>query len=149
MLKSLIFLILLAILAGGAWVRLAPTDPLRWHVMPEGDVVGNVETAGSYTTVRQITTRPEAVLEALDRIAMATPRTIRLAGSVESGMITYETRSLIAGFPDYTTAAIRQTAEGPLLVVHGRLRFGQGDLGVNKVRVNRWLDILGPLTVRP
>ena len=51
---------------------------------------------------------PEAPdLAALDAVAMAWPRTERLAGGPEEGRITWVTRSALVGFPDYTTAAVR------------------------------------------
>ena len=54
---------------------------------------------------------PEDVLARLDAIALQTPRTMRLDGSPEDGLITWVTRSAVFGFPDYTTAAAR--SEGP------------------------------------
>jgi hypothetical protein len=45
-----------------------------------------------------------AALARLDEIALATPRTTRLAGSPDEGRITWITRSALWGFPDYTTA---------------------------------------------
>ena len=56
--------------------------------------------------------------------------------------MTFETRSLRLGFPDYTTITIQDG----LLVVYGRLRFGKADMGVNKTRVTEWLAAVGPLT---
>lgn len=124
---------LLAILAFAAYVRLAPSDPARWHVIPEGLEEGN----GTGYALRRIEARPDT-LAALDAIARATPRTRVLAGSVEDGMITYVTRSAVMGFPDYTTVA----REGESVVLYARLRFGQSDLGVNAARLDRWLAAL-------
>ena len=58
-----------------------------------------------------------------------------LSGSVDSGHITYISRSRIMGFPDYITV---QKFDGKLRIF-SRLRFGQSDLGVNKRRVEGWL----------
>ncbi len=116
-----------------AWIRLAPSDPARWHVRPEftddRDMAGGV--------VRIVQTGPDG-LARLDRIARATPRTRVLAGSVEEGMITYITRTPALGFPDYTTV----WQDGDRLVVWGRLRFGRSDFGVNRARVETWLKAL-------
>ena len=81
-------------------------------------------------------------MDALDAIIMATPRTRRLAGSVEDGQITYVTRSRILGMPDYTTIAARPAEGGASVAIYGRLRFGKADLGVNKARIDRWLTQL-------
>ena len=140
----IIFAVVLAIAL--LWPRLAPTDPMNWHVMPRADGVGDVSRMGGFTAARQITTTSEGILQAIDRIALATPRTARVAGSVEEGMITYQTRSRIFGFPDYTTVAV---TDDPLLIIDARLRFGKGDMGVNKARVTDWLSQLGPLIVAP
>lgn len=128
-----------------AYVRLAPTDVARWHQIAAVASSGDVMAAGGFIAVRPITADAAQVLAALDAIARATPRTRVIAGSVAEGMITYQTRSLLWGFPDHTTVAM----QGDLLVIHARLTFGQSDMGVNRARVLDWLDQLGPLTATP
>lgn len=115
----------------GAYVRLAPADAARWNALPlfEGD---RDLPGGVYREVTGVS------LADLDAIIRAEPRTDVLVGSVSEGQITYVTRSLIWGFPDYTTVA--QTDAG--LRLFARLRFGRADLGVNKARVARWLKAL-------
>jgi hypothetical protein len=124
-------LVLVAIVAGMAYVRLAPSDPARWHAMPENLAPGDL--AGG--AVRVV----PGDLAALDAIIRATPRSRVLAGDVAQGMITYVTRSRVFGFPDYTT--VRQAGER--LEIYGRLRFGKSDLGVNAARIDGWLQRLG------
>ncbi|MFN7224130.1 MAG: DUF1499 domain-containing protein [Paracoccaceae bacterium] len=128
-----------------SFVRLAPTDAVRWHVaqtdggwasVPWGAV--QAETGGARLRLSAQTADPADLLARLDAIAMATPRTSRLAGSVAEGRITWETRSQIWGFPDYTTAEVQ--ADG--LYVHARLRFGSEDLGVNAKRLTAWMQAL-------
>lgn len=126
-------LILLAVLTFGLWVRLAPSDPARWHVT--AGEVGNRDFAGA--VIRTIPAEPGDMTR-LDRIIRATPRTRVLAGSPEEGMITYITRSKIWGFPDYTTVEARTGA----MMIHGRLRFGFSDMGVNRARVTDWIAAL-------
>ncbi|MEE4348160.1 MAG: DUF1499 domain-containing protein [Paracoccaceae bacterium] len=130
---KLISLVLLAVLGFGLWVRLAPSDPARWHVAV-GDA-GNRDFAGA--VIRTIPAQPGDMTR-LDRIIRATPRTTLLAGTPEEGMVTYITRSRIWGFPDYTTI---QATPGAILL-HGRLRFGSSDLGVNRARVEGWIAAL-------
>ena len=117
--------------AAGLYVRLAPSDPERWHTMPAA--VTNRDTDGG---AMRVVGAGQDGLTRLDRIIRATPRTDVLAGSVASGMITYVTRSRVFGFPDYTT--VRQA--GPQLEIYGRLRFGRSDLGVNAARIDGWLQ---------
>ena len=49
--------------------------------------------------------------------------------------MTYITRSLLWGFPDYTTA--QTTPQGTRL--YARQRFGSNDWGVNAARLRDWL----------
>lgn len=112
------------------WVRLAPDDIARWHQLPE--TVEDANFAGG------VTRRVPGDLAQLDRVIRAEPRTRVLAGSVEAGMVTYVTRSRVFGFPDYTTVAQR----GDMLDLHARLRYGRSDMGVNRARVERWLEAL-------
>lgn len=122
--------VIVVIAAGLGYIRLAPSDAARWHVLP-GDIGDQTLEGGA---MRRLT----GDLAALDAIIRATPRTAVLAGSVAEGMITYVTRSRVFGFPDYTT--VRQT--GDALEIYGRLRFGASDLGVNAARIDGWLEAL-------
>lgn len=121
-----------------AWVRLAPSDPVRWHTDPAVGTSG----PGSHAAQARIALAPVDALAALDAVAMAEPRTRRLAGSPAEGRITWVSRSRVFGFPDYITAAALPDRDGSTLVVHARLRFGRSDLGVNAARIGRWLAAL-------
>ena len=72
-------------------------------------------------------------LARVDAAAMALPRTVRLAGSVDQGRITYRTRSKVIGFPDFTTVEYKDGQ----LKMFARLRFGRSDFGVNAARLKR------------
>lgn len=154
----LALLLLGLVIAGGmAWIRLAPSDPARWHVLPPpsngppgwvanplgADPVDEVP-GGARAFLRLSDASPAEALARLDAIALATPRTTRIAGSAEQGMITWITRSAVVGFPDYTTAAAR--SEGPLTVLElfARQRFGRKDFGVNAARLRNWIARLVP-----
>ncbi|HKL56233.1 MAG TPA: DUF1499 domain-containing protein [Roseovarius sp.] len=128
--KVLATFLLVLILAGLAFIRLAPSDPARWHQMPESVTDRDLDGGAMR--------RVEGDLAALDAIIRDTPRTRVLAGSPDQGMITYVSRSRVFGFPDYTT--VRQS--GDMLEIYGRLRFGKSDLGVNAARIDGWLDRL-------
>lgn len=130
-----------------AYVRLAPNDPARWHVDISSDYAAKpgpcvdqiVNGVGSARATCLSPTPADTILTQLDAIAMATPRTSRLAGDAASGRITWVTRSALWGFPDVTTAQASQTADGTRLDVFARLRFGQSDMGVNAARLRVWL----------
>ncbi len=130
-----VWVILGLLVAGMAYIRLAPSDVMRWHVPPEVS-----ENKGFSAGVKRlIDTGPDG-LARLDKIARATPRTQVLAGSVDAGMVTYITRSAVFGFPDYTTVQQDENR----VQIHARLRFGRSDLGVNRARIDHWITTLQP-----
>jgi len=138
-------LLALLVIGFGAYVRLAPSDPARWHVPPAPAAQADCTVQQGEGDARATCLLPAAPAEALaklDAIAMATPRTTRLAGSPEEGRITWITRSALWGFPDYTTAEAAPDATGTRLTLHARLRFGRSDMGVNAARLRDWLPKL-------
>ncbi|WP_299637271.1 DUF1499 domain-containing protein [uncultured Ruegeria sp.] len=131
--RMVLWAVIALVLGLGAYIRLAPSNPARWHVAPVAEVDQDLPSG----VLRVVETGPDG-LQRLDLIARATPRTSVLAGSVDEGMITYVTRTKWIGFPDYTT--VQQ--DGDTLRIHGRLRFGRRDFGVNKARVDGWFAVL-------
>lgn len=142
--RMTLIIIVLLVVGFAAWVRLAPTDPTDWHTYPiaadlpeEGGWL--VRPEGGHGTAPDFDMDAGTLLTALDAVAMAEPRTTRLAGSPDEGRITYVTRSRLWGFPDYTTVQAVPLESRTTLAVHGRLRFGRSDMGVNRERVERWI----------
>lgn len=141
--KYLVALIVLLAL-GPLYVRFAPSDAALWHGDP---LTAQAATRGGWlvrpengnAVAEVLATRPATLLAAFDRVATATPRTLRLAGGVNEGRITYVTRSKWMGFPDYTTVTAVPVPGGASLAVYGRQRFGTDDLGVNRARIEDWL----------
>ncbi|WP_054009096.1 DUF1499 domain-containing protein [Cypionkella psychrotolerans] len=149
MTKIMTLAVLILIVAAGAmaFVRLAPTNPSLWHVAlnprpldiatPSPDRVTALPN-GAYVDLTAAADQTQALLAKLDGIALASPRTLRIAGSAETGRITWQTRSAFWGFPDYTTA--ESTPEG--VTIYARQRFGKGDWGVNAARLTAWISAL-------
>ncbi|MCX8953202.1 DUF1499 domain-containing protein [Ruegeria sp. NA] len=131
--RMVLWAVVAFVVGAGAYVRLAPSDPARWHVALVSTESQNLPGG----VLRVVETGPDG-LQRLDEIAQTTPRTTVLAGSVSEGMVTYITRTKWIGFPDYTTAQ----QDGDTLRIHGRLRFGRKDFGVNRARVDGWLTAL-------
>ena len=126
-----LYLLIGAMILLAVYIRLAPTDPARWHVTVPYDEDADLRGGA----VRVLDGGPED-LERIDAAALALPRTRRLAGGPHAGRTTYVTRSLVFGFPDYTTVEL---AEGEVRL-WGRLRFGGSDLGVNARRLDRLIE---------
>jgi hypothetical protein len=138
-------LVALIVVGFGLYVRLAPSDPARWHIAAVSDAAADCTVRAGRGDARAACATgdaPAALLARLDVIALATPRTTRLAGSVEEGRITWITRSALWGFPDYTTAEVRAEGAGARVDLYARLRFGGGDMGVNAARLTDWLGRL-------
>lgn len=136
--KYLLIALFVVFAAAQIWVRFAPVDVARWHrwgLPPMG--AGDYPQTGGFLTSGGVSGPDD--LAKLDAVIRATPSTRVLAGSVAEGMITYETRSAFWGFPDYTTVKLSQNGPGWNLAIHGRLRFGRSDLGVNRKRIEGWL----------
>lgn len=138
------------------YVRLAPVTSDDWHrpipyrvsgagsaLIPVCGPDAVVASIGSARTVCRVEGKPSEILTRLQQIALGTARTRLVAGSVADGRMTFETRSLIWGFPDYTTVEVSALAAGTRLAVFARLRFGKADLGVNAARLRACLSALG------
>lgn len=151
MLRWIVIFIVLLVGAFAAYVRYSPANIDAIHRASDPVGVGDLDKAGSFRATRQFTVSPLDILKAIDTVIQRTSRTTLIAGSVESGMMTYETRSRVMAFPDYTTVWIDESQDGagPHVNIRGQLRFGQADLDVNKTRIQRWLTALGPLIVAP
>ncbi len=129
---AIAFVVLAAVAILG-YVRLAPSDPERWHLAVEG--TGDADFASGALRVVQ---GDQELLAKADEYMRALPRTTVLAGSAAEGRITYVTRSAVIGFPDYTTLEF----EDGTLKMLARLRFGSSDLGVNRKRLEGVLSVL-------
>ncbi len=143
--KFLLWIVLLAVVLLFAYVRLAPVDPGVWHVDPRSGHKGKgrwLILPDAAPVLSRDGESAGALLARLDAIARATPRTMVIAGSVAEGRITYETRSQFWGFPDYSTVEAVAVPGGATLAIYARLRFGRGDMGVNRRRVENWLGLL-------
>ncbi len=116
-----------------SYVRVAPSDLAKWHKEPQV-----AHDSDNKTSVRRLVMSGRDGLARFHQVAVGTPRTTVLAGSVEDGMVTYVTRSKLLAYPDYTTAY----QDGDMLKVYGRSRFGRKDFGVNANRVDAWIDAL-------
>ncbi|GGH47134.1 DUF1499 domain-containing protein [Frigidibacter albus] len=139
---TLVLLVLMA-LGGLAWVRLAPSDPGRWHVNPL-----TARDPGSPNFARIppgeiVTAEDPATLAArIDAALLAMPRVTRLAGEPKGGFVTYIARSRLLGFPDYVTVRTLAADRGATFAALSRARFGASDFGVNAARMQALRDAL-------
>lgn len=153
MIRYLIVFAIFIAVALVVYVRMAPFEAARFHKEAFPAAAGDYPNRNSFVAVRALTAAPEDVMKALDAVILKTPRTKRMAGMPGLELITYQTRSALFGYPDYTNVSIIAPGTvdnaGSLLIVRGQARFGASDMGVNQARIKGWLDQLGPLTVDP
>lgn len=133
------WIIVIALLALLAYVRLAPVEAARWHAAAEGQKMGKTQGANSFIWRAPVQGDGTDIFARLDEVIRATPRTEQIAGSLAEGQVSYVTRTRLMGYPDFTTIGIY--GDDPrYLEVYGRSRFGRSDLGVNAKRINGWLS---------
>lgn len=148
MLKYIFLVLVAALLVGAAMVRLRPLSTTTWHVTPESIATKGASGQFSVTTGGDLVPYlvegqrlPYVATKLRERIT-TTPRTTRLAGSLEDGFASFVTRSRLWGFPDVTNIALSETEAGTLVEMAGRQVYGKADFGVNEARVRDWLAAL-------
>ncbi len=157
---ALLGALLVAALAVGVFMRIVADDPAVWHVDPATAqrtgypndylVAPQGATAAAPDRLAQVhTLSPRDLLQRFDAVAENAPRTRRIAGSPEEGLVTYVQRSRVFGFPDYISVRAVEVPGGAALIVWSRARFGFGDFGVNRARVEDWLRQIGRVRLTP
>ncbi len=141
----------LATAGGVAYVRLAPSDAARWHVDPLTAVkppspnswLLRPQGGDGQAPVYDVSATDLAA--DFDHFVKGRPRVTRLAGSVQDLWVTYVARSRLIGFPDYVSVRfIPLSPDQSTLAIFSRSRFGYGDGGVNRKRVESWLKRFQP-----
>ncbi|MFS4437741.1 DUF1499 domain-containing protein [Paracoccaceae bacterium GXU_MW_L88] len=145
--KLLLILVALVVIGFAAWVRLAPSDPEAWHVEPEkakrtGKPNDYLVAEGGDREPLRITGDANALAQNFDSQIMENEAVQRLAGDPSTGHATYIARSKLMGYPDYISLQFTQDGPETVVTAYSRSRFGHSDMGVNKARLTRWLDLL-------
>ena len=147
MIKLAAIALVVLVVAGMAWIRLAPSDPARWHedprlvTRPSSPNFHLIRMVDGDEMPRVLQMTPEALAAQIDAIAREDGAEM-IAGSVAAGHMTYLSRTALMGYPDYTSILIEPAGEGAMLLAFARSRFGHSDLGVNRARITRWTQAL-------
>ncbi len=154
---GVILVVALMVLAGYfALYRVATArhDPAQWHSDPlTTRPTGNPnsyrvapEAQTSYPIGAPAMLYDVSALElaqVFDDFALEQPNTMRIAGLPKTLMITYVQTSKLLKMPDYITVKFIPVSETKTtLAIYSRARFGYGDMGVNRRRVEKWLGSL-------
>lgn len=135
---TLLALLVVCLIALGlgfaAYVRLAPSDPGRWHVDP---LTAPDPTSPNFARIDRLVALPSAEAAALIAGRARVEGAVVLA---EDGAgTTWIARTALMRYPDYVSIRIIPEGEGTRIVAFSRSRFGYGDRGVNRARLARWL----------
>ena len=147
--------LIVLVAAAMIYVRVAPLDAASWHVDPvtaptpetpnSFRVLAPGATPGPEEMVSPVFAVPPAqLMQAFDSMALAQPRTERLAGMPDGqDFVTYVQRTALVAYPDYISVRAVPAGDGQsALVILSRSRFGKSDLGVNRARTIQWLEVL-------
>ncbi|MEO0912293.1 MAG: DUF1499 domain-containing protein [Pseudomonadota bacterium] len=160
----MLILILLGIIGvtgyGVYFIRNVTHDPAVWHVDPRTEPPS--ATPNSFRVAPSAITDQPVDMEAptysvtaaqlalaFDTFVMEQPLVERIAGSLESGWITYVQRTEALRFPDYITVQFFDLGDTDTstLALYSRSRFGHSDMGVNKARAEAWLTSIESFVV--
>lgn len=126
--------LLVVVVALGAWIRLRPLPAGRLTARPGPMEPGVHPFKGGVKVVRPLAELPPDALARLTAIAESWPRTTR----VGTDPAAFVTRSKLWGFPDIAVI----WTDGDDLHLYSRLVFGRDDFGVNAARAARWFEAL-------
>lgn len=85
----------------------------------------------------------ETLFTAIQAVAAEQPRTYQAALYPAQLQVHYVARSALFNFPDLIAVQVRtETPDTSGLILWSRSVYGESDLGVNKTRVQTWLDAL-------
>lgn len=130
------------------------SDPAVWHIDPLNFV--RVPTPNNYLVASQslanqavdrespvYSANPTLMAKAFDDFVLSQNSVTRIAGAPETGWFTYVQRTPKLRFPDYISVKfIDLTGGRSTIAIFSQSRYGHGDLGVNKARVESWLATL-------
>lgn len=84
---------------------------------------------------------PERLIDVFRRVALAQPRTVETGFDRALNQAEFVQRSRVFRFPDTLTArAVARGTGKSALAVYSRAKYGIRDFGVNKARVDYWLE---------
>jgi len=139
---AVFYIIIFGIVLLLAYIRLVPDHTDMLHKDPQTAASTGKPNEYRFTsTVFDITA--DELIRLTDGFVQTQTRVTRIAGGADTRMITYVQRSALMGYPDYITIkAVTSGVDQSKLVIFSRSRFGYSDLGVNKMRIDRWVSII-------
>ena len=119
------------------WVRMAPTDVMRWHVDPG---TAQAPSSPNFARLEQTTSLAPAQAAAAIAAQATDEGAAQIAGDAMFG--TWIARTRVMGYPDYVSIRLTPGDAGTQVTAISRSRFGHSDMGVNAARLRRWVSRL-------
>ena len=111
-----------------------PRRPNACLALPEG------HSGQAHLRTPPLAAAPAAVFAALLALGDSEPRTTRLAAWPERMQAQWVVRSALMNYPDIVAAELVSGPAGAGLFLYSRSLFGYSDFGVNRRRVEAWLQ---------
>lgn len=130
------------------YVRFTPTDAAYWHVDPRAIAKPSkpnnwlIRPVGGDARPPHYRAEVADLVAAIEAAAAGMGDMRRIAGSAESGHLTYISRTKWMGFPDFTTFRVYSTDEGVSFAALARARYGTSDMGNNRARLEAMLGLI-------
>ncbi len=113
-------------------------SPNQYLVLPAGS-----QERGQHAESPRFDVPHHELRQAWLYVAESEPRVVSTNQDAETDQHEFVQRSRVFGFPDIITVQFVSTEEtGSTLAVYSRSKYGRGDLGVNRRRIQRWLDLV-------
>ena len=143
--KILFFCFLIFLICIG-YIRLSKVNIDVWHVDP--DLILSNKSRNSFLLnaknkkLQHFDLPIQLLYKKLNRIIIEDGCRL-IFGEISTGLITYECRSKLFGFPDYVTIKFEHIdVLTSSIAIYSRSRFGRNDFGKNRARIVKWLKVL-------
>ena len=147
----LIKFLLICLLFWGAlmvlsYIRLSKVDQTIWHLDPDAinynyennSILLNYANNGQENFDIDV----NSLFNHLNKIII-NDKCKKVFGGINFGLITYECRSKVFGFPDYVSISFKELEiDKSAISIFSRSRFGKRDFGKNKQRIQKWVTEL-------
>ena len=84
----------------------------------------------------------DALIERALEVLVLQPRVDLISVDRALRQIVFVQRSAVLGFPDTIRVQAIEIVAGSAVIVYSRSNYGYWDIGVNRARVARWLDLI-------
>lgn len=114
------------------------TSPNDYRVAPGELATGRVDREAPVYDERAI-----ILAQAWDDFVLSQQDVVRIAGLPSELMMTYVQRTPRLKIPDYISVKFIDLGENrTTIAIYSRSRYGYGDMGVNKARIEGWIKTL-------